>query len=177
MLIASLLKIIKQHVYFCTCESSGTFGSWEGNIKNNCKLSEVFHIFPRFTLRFSEREVKAPCFTQCCFSSSLLESKILDKQRTLTRKNCFRYLKLMSPLKKNNYLTFKSKVWSRSHEGHYGWRHTALWSCTHIPNIHDLSGKTKKLRSGQASLRRSGSGGRRKNQTKTICLPSFEGET
>jgi hypothetical protein len=39
--------------------------------------------------------------------------------------------------------------------------------------------KAKKLWSGQASLRRSGrsrrSGG--KNQTKTICLPSFEGET
>ena len=57
---------------------------------------------------------------------------------------------------------------------------------THIPNIIDLSGKTKKLWSGQASLRRSRrSGGRRsgsrrsgrKNQTKTICLPSFEGET
>ena len=43
---------------------------------------------------------------------------------------------------------------SRSHEGHYGIRHTALWSCTHIPNIIDLSGKTKKLWSGQASLRR-----------------------
>jgi hypothetical protein len=26
-------------------------------------------------------------------------------------------------------------------------------------------------------LRRSGSGGRRKNQTKTICLLSFEGES
>jgi hypothetical protein len=75
---------------------------------------------------------------------------------------------------KNNYLTLRSK----SHEGHYGTRHTTLWSCTHIPNIIDLSGKTKKLWSGQASLRRrrrSGSG--RKNQTKTICLPSFEGET
>ena len=44
---------------------------------------------------------------------------------------------------------------------------------THIPNIIDISGKTKKLWSGQASLRRSG----RKNQTKTICLPSLEGET
>jgi hypothetical protein len=32
-------------------------------------------------------------------------------------------------------------------------RHTALWSCTHIANIIDLSGKTKKLWSGQASLR------------------------
>jgi hypothetical protein len=58
-------------------------------------------------------------------------------------------------------------------------RHTALWSCTHIPNIIDLSGKTKKLWSGQASLRRSrrsGSGSRsgRKYQTITICPPSFE---
>ena len=77
---------------------------------------------------------------------------------------------------KNNYLTLRSKV--RSHKGHYGMWHTALWSCTHIPNIIDLSGKTKKLWSGQASLRRSRrSGSGRKNQTKTICLPSFEGET
>jgi hypothetical protein len=75
-------------------------------------------------------------------------------------------------------------VWgqrSRSHEGHYGTRRTALWSCTHISNIIDLSGKTKKLWSGQALLRRSRrsvrSGSRRKNQIKTICLPSFEGET
>ena len=115
-----------------------------------------------------------------------------------TRKNCFRYLKLMSPLnaaictttylerqkcygpdkkillkktlfdhatnnllptyqisltflEKNNYLTLRSK----SHEGHYSTRHTALWSCTHKPNIIDLSGKTKELWSGQASLRRS----------------------
>jgi hypothetical protein len=52
--------------------------------------------------------------------------------------------------------------WSRSHKGHYGTRHTTLWSCTHIRNIIDLSRKTKKLWSGQASLRRSGSG--RKNQ-------------
>ena len=31
---------------------------------------------------------------------------------------------------KNNYLTLRSKV--KVHEGHYGMRHTALWSCTHI---------------------------------------------
>ena len=30
---------------------------------------------------------------------------------------------------------------SRSQVGHYGTRHTALWSCTHIPNIIDLSRK------------------------------------
>ena len=92
------------------------------------------------------------------------------RREDITRKNCFRYLKLMSPLNAAIcYLTLRSK----SHEGHYGMRHTALWSCTHIPNIIDLSGKTKQLWSGQASPRR----GRRKNQTKTICLPSFEGET
>jgi hypothetical protein len=35
---------------------------------------------------------------------------------------------------------------SRSHEGHYGTRHTALWSCTtHIPIIIDLPRKTKML--------------------------------
>jgi hypothetical protein len=79
----------------------------------------------------------------------------------------------------------KTIIWpwgqrSRSNEGHYGTRHTALWSCINIPNIIDLhvSWKTKKLWSGQASLRRSRrSVSRRKNQTKTICLPSFEGET
>ena len=57
---------------------------------------------------------------------------------------------------------------SKSHKGHYSMQHTALWSCTHIPNIIDLSGKTKKLWSGQASLRRSRSGSERKNQTKTM---------
>ena len=75
---------------------------------------------------------------------------------------------------KNNYLTLMSTV--KVSRGHYGTWHTALWSCTHIPNIIDLSGKTKKLWSGQASLRRSRRSGR-KNQTKTICIPSFEGET
>ena len=35
---------------------------------------------------------------------------------------------------KNNYLTLRSK----SHEGHYGMRHNALWSCTHIPNKYYL---------------------------------------
>ena len=37
---------------------------------------------------------------------------------------------------KNNYLTLRSKV--KVHEGHYGMRHTALWSCTHIPNKYYL---------------------------------------
>jgi hypothetical protein len=107
-----------------------------------------------------------------------------------TRKNCFRYLKLMSSLNvaicttisytlwvewyylKNNYLTLRSKV--KVPQGHYGTRHTTLWSCTHIPNIIDLSGKTKKLWSRQASLRRSRSG--RKNQTKTMSPFVWRGD-
>jgi hypothetical protein len=37
----------------------------------------------------------------------------------------------------------KTTIWlwcqrSRSHEGHYGMRHTTLWSCTHIPNKYYL---------------------------------------
>ena len=32
-----------------------------------------------------------------------------------------------------------------SHEGHYGMQHIALWSYTHIPNIIDLSRKSKML--------------------------------
>jgi hypothetical protein len=37
----------------------------------------------------------------------------------------------------------KTIIWpwsqrSRSHEGHYGMRHTVLWSCTHIPNKYHL---------------------------------------
>ena len=163
--------------------------------------------------------------------------------RIITRKNCFRYLKLMSPLNaaicttisytlwvewyylkkqlfdlevkvprrslwyathrlmvmhphtkyywpiskdknvmartrkyylKNNYLTLRSKVKVPQR---------SLWYATHhlmVMHPHTKYNwpiwKDKKLWSGQASLRRSRiSGG--KNQTKTICLPSFEGET
>ena len=119
----------------------------------------------------------------------------------ITRKNCFRYLKLISPLNaaictttskdknvmartrkyylKKHDLTLRSKVitvrdtlpyghaptyqisltylerqkcygpdkkilfkkilFDLEVKGHYGMRHTALWSCTHIPNIIDLS--------------------------------------
>ena len=80
-------------------------------------------------------------------------------------------------------ILFKKQLFDLEVKGHYGMQHTTLWSCTHIPNIIDLSGKTKKLWSGQASLRRSRrresrSRSGRKDQTITIsCLPSFEGET
>jgi len=66
----------------------------------------------------------------------------------------------------------KTIIWpwgqrSRSHEGHYGMRHTALWSYTHILNVIDLSGKTKKLWSGQASLRRRRRSGSRSGRKKS----------
>jgi hypothetical protein len=48
---------------------------------------------------------------------------------------------------KNNYLTLRSTV--KVPQGHYGMWHTALWSCTHIPNIIDLSQKIKMLWPGQ----------------------------
>ena len=128
-----------------------------------------FYVMYMFISLFGVKFYRADVFCICKIYWIKIKTFVLYRKASKTRKNCFRYLKLMSPLK-NNYLTLKSK----SHEGHYGMRHTAVWSCTHIPNIIDLSGMTKKLWSGQASLRRSG---RRKNQTKTICLPSFEGET
>ena len=43
---------------------------------------------------------------------------------------------------KNNYLTLRSK----SHKGHYGMRHTDLWSCTHIPNKYYLKNNYLTLR-------------------------------
>jgi hypothetical protein len=54
----------------------------------------------------------------------------------------------------NSFVGFIWIIWpwgqrSRSHEGHYHTRHTALWSCTHIPIIIDLSRKTKLLWPGQ----------------------------
>jgi hypothetical protein len=85
------------------------------------------------------------------------QASITDK----TRMNCFRYLKLMSPLNAaictTTYLErqkcygpakkilFKKQLFDLEVKGHYRTRHTTLWSCTHIPNIIDLSRKTKML--------------------------------
>ena len=77
------------------------------------------------------------------------------------------YLKRQKCYGPDKKILFKKQLFDlevKGQEGHYGMRHTALWSCTHIPNIIDLSGKTKKLWFRKASLRRS----RRKNQTKTM---------
>jgi hypothetical protein len=52
---------------------------------------------------------------------------------------------------KSNYLTLRSK----SHEGHYGMRHTALWSCTHIPNKYYLKNNYLTFRSKVKVPRRS----------------------
>jgi hypothetical protein len=111
-----------------------------------------------------------------------LRSKVKVQRRSL--RYATHHLIVMHPHTKYHWpISKETIIWprgqrSRSHEGHYGTRHTALWSCIHMRNIIDLSRKTKKLWSGQDLLRKSGrSGSGRKNQTKTICLPSFEGET
>jgi hypothetical protein len=117
-------------------------------------------------------------------SSVFCELFILYKAYTiyLTRKNCFRYLKLMSPLNKwyyfkDNYLTLRSKDKVQRRSLRYA-THRLMVMHPHTKYHWPRSGKTKKLWSGQTSLRRSRrSGSGRKNQTKTICLPSFEGET
>ena len=73
--------------------------------------------------------------------------------------NCFRYLKLMSPLNAaictTTYLErqkcygpgkkilFKKQLFHLEVKGHYSMRHITLWSCTHIPNIIDLSRRQK----------------------------------
>ena len=44
---------------------------------------------------------------------------------------------------------------SRSHKGHYGMRHNALWSCTHIPNKYYLKNNYLTLRSKVKVPRRS----------------------
>ena len=77
----------------------------------------------------------------------------------------------MSPLKKQ---LFDLEVKGQGPTTVIMVRDTALWSCTHIPNIIDLSGNTKKV-----MVRTNFAGKKRKkiNQTKKICLPSFEGET
>ena len=46
-------------------------------------------------------------------------------------------------------ILFKKQLFDLEVKGHYGTRHTAWWSCTHIPNIIDLSRKTKILWPGQ----------------------------
>jgi hypothetical protein len=61
----------------------------------------------------------------------------------LERKKCY------GPDK--NILFKKTIIWpwgqrSRSHEGHYGMRHTTLWSCTHIPNKYYLRNNYLTLR-------------------------------
>ena len=88
-----------------------------------------------------------------------------------TRKNCFRYLKLMSPLNAaictTTYLErqkcygpgkkilFKFFLFDLEVKGHYSMWHTALWSCTHIPNKYYLKNNYLTLRSKIKVPRRS----------------------
>jgi hypothetical protein len=82
-----------------------------------------------------------------------LRSKVKVQRRSLWYAT--HHLMVMHPHTKYHCpISKETIIWpwgqrSRSHEGHYGTRHTALWSCTHIPNIIDLSRKTKMLWPGQ----------------------------
>jgi hypothetical protein len=66
--------------------------------------------------------------------------------RVITKTHC---LMVMHPHTKYHWpISKETIIWSwgqrsRSNKGHYGMWQTALWSCTHIPNIFDLSRKTK----------------------------------
>ena len=84
-----------------------------------------------------------------------------------TRKNCFRYLKLMSPLNSaictttylerqtccgpDKKILFKKQLFDLEVKGQCPTKviMVRLWSCTHIPNIIDLSRKTKMLCPGK----------------------------
>jgi hypothetical protein len=52
-------------------------------------------------------------------------------------------------------ILFKKQLFDLEVKSQGPTQNTTLWPCTHIPNIIDLSGKTKKIWSGQALLRRS----------------------
>ena len=61
----------------------------------------------------------------------------------LSRKTKMLWPGQQNTIKKNIIWPWRQR--SRSHKGHYGTQHTVLWSCTHIPNIIDLSRKTKNV--------------------------------
>ena len=59
------------------------------------------------------------------------------------------YLKRQKCYGPDKKILFKKQLFDLEVKGQYGMRHTALWSCTHIPNIIDPSRKTKTLWPGQ----------------------------
>ena len=96
--------------------------------------------------------------TRKCYSKNnylTLRSKVKVRQRSL--RYATHHLMVMHIWTICQWTVLLRFIWiiwpwgqrSRSHEGHYGMQHTALWSCTHIPIIIDLSRKPKMLWSGQ----------------------------
>ena len=77
-----------------------------------------------------------------------LRSKVKVQRKSL--RYATHCLMVMHPHTKCHWPILKETIilpWgqrSRSHEGHYGMRHTALWSCTHIPNIIEEEEEEKK---------------------------------
>jgi hypothetical protein len=72
----------------------------------------------------------------------------------------FTYLERQHIMALTRKYIYKTIIWpwgqrSRPHEGHYGMRHTVLWSCTHIPNKYYLRNNYLTLRSKVKDPRRS----------------------
>ena len=126
--------------------------NWPGELKRHSTLISTGLFCNQYFTQCETYPLK------CDFRSSIHE----------TRKNCFRYLKLMSPLNKwyylkNNYLTLRWKVkvqrrslWYTAHHLMIMHPHTKY----HWPISKD---KTVMVRTSFAE---------KKQKTKTICLPS-----
>ena len=118
----------------------------------------------------------------------------IDWNKTITRKNCFRYLKLMSPLNaaicttisytlwvewyylKNNYLTLRSKVKVSRRSLQYATHHLMVKHPHTKHNLPIWKDKKVMVRTSFAEKKQKKRKKQKKKSTKTICLPSFEEE-
>jgi hypothetical protein len=155
----------------CTTISYTLWVEWY-YIKNNYLTLRSKVKFPRRSLRYATHRLMVmhphtkyhwPISRQKCYDKKILFKKQLfdlevkdqGPTKVITVHDTPPYGHAHANyLPMNSFVGFIWIIWpwgqrSRSHEGHYCTRHTALWSCTHIPIIIDLSRKTKMLWPGQ----------------------------
>ena len=106
----------------------------------------------QISLTYLKRQTKYGPDKKILFKKQLLtlRSKVKVPRRSLryvTHRLMVMHIRIMLM---NSFAGFIWIIWpwgqsSRAHEGHYGTRLTALWSCTQIPIIVDLYRKTKML--------------------------------
>ena len=77
--------------------------------------------------------------------------KLIKLMSPLNAAICTTMLHIMSWMILSKKQLFDLTLRSKSHKGHYGMRHTTLWSCTHIPNKYYL--KNNYLRSKVITVR------------------------